>query len=70
MKVDGESSAISEYTFGECLIRHQFCKHCGCAPFGGGIGPDGNEMVAVNLNCTHDMALDSVEIIDYDGASQ
>jgi hypothetical protein len=39
---------IAVYTFGKQVIRHQFCKICGCAPFAEGTGPDGNAMVVVN----------------------
>ena len=30
---------ITSYTFHRHVIRHQFCKVCGCAPFAEGIGP-------------------------------
>lgn len=66
---EGDESAITAYTFGKHVIQHQFCKHCGCAPFGKGTGPDGREMVAVNLRCTEDFDLESVKINNFDGAS-
>ena len=30
---------IAVYTFRNHVIRHQFCKTCGCAPFAEGTGP-------------------------------
>ncbi len=60
---------IAVYTFGRHVIRHQFCKTCGCAPFAEGIGPDGQAMVAVNLRCADDFDLRAVKIQPFDGAS-
>jgi hypothetical protein len=60
---------IAAYTFGKHVIRHQFCRTCGCAPFGEGVGPDGQPMVAVNLRCADGIDLDSLTITSFDGAS-
>lgn len=61
--------AISTYTFGKHVIRHQFCSTCGCAPFGEGTGPDGREMVAVNLRCADGLDLTKLTIMPFDGAA-
>ena len=53
---------ITVYTFNHHVIRHQFCKTCGCAPFGEGTGPDGKPMVAINLRCADDVDLGSLKI--------
>jgi hypothetical protein len=60
---------IATYTFGEHVIRHQFCKTCGCAPFAEGTGPDGEAMVAVNLRCAENIDLSTIKITQFDGAS-
>jgi hypothetical protein len=60
---------ITVYTFGHHVIRHQFCKTCGCAPFGEGVGPDGKAMVAVNLRCADGVDLDALTVTQFDGAS-
>jgi hypothetical protein len=60
---------IAVYTFGKHVIRHQFCKTCGCAPFAEGIGPDGEAMVAINLRCAENVDLSTVKISRFDGAS-
>ena len=60
---------IGAYTFNKHVIRHQFCKTCGCAPFSEGAGPKG-PMVAVNLRCVEGVGLDSLEITQFDGASR
>lgn len=58
-----------EYTFNTHNIRHQFCATCGCAPFAEGKGPDGAEMVEINLRCVADCDLAGLEITEFDGAS-
>jgi hypothetical protein len=60
---------IAVYTFGKHVIRHQFCKTCGCAPFAEGVGPDGEAMVAVNLRCAENLDLATIKITHFDGAS-
>jgi hypothetical protein len=62
--------ALATYTFNKHVIQHQFCKTCGCAPFAEGTTPDGREMIAINLRCVEDFDLASVEITEFDGASQ
>ena len=59
---------LAVYTFGRHVIRHQFCKRCGCAPFAEGTGPDGTAMVAVNLRCAEDLDLSTIRIAAFDGA--
>ena len=60
--------AIEIYTFNSHNIRHQFCRTCGCAPFGEGKGP-GGEAVVINLRCTDGVDLEALTIQQYDGAS-
>jgi hypothetical protein len=66
--LQGSRDDIAVYTFGSHNIRHQFCKTCGCAPFGEGTGPGGEAMVAVNLRCA-DIDLDAIKVDEFDGAS-
>jgi hypothetical protein len=61
--------AIAVYTFHNHVVRHQFCKTCGCAPFGEGVGPDGKAMVVVNLRCAEGVDLAMLKIVEFDGAS-
>ncbi|UQA57586.1 GFA family protein [Polyangium aurulentum] len=60
---------IAVYTFGSHTIRHQFCKTCGCAPFGEGTTPDGRAMVAINLRCAEGVDMSGVKIQQFDGAN-
>jgi hypothetical protein len=60
---------IQVYTFNRHAIRHQFCKTCGCAPFAEGTGPDGKDMVEINLRCVDGLDVESLNVSHYDGAS-
>jgi hypothetical protein len=61
--------AMTDYSFGKGVIQHQFCRTCGCAPVGGGTGPDGKEVIVINLRCTDGVDLDALQIQHYDGAN-
>jgi DNA-binding NarL/FixJ family response regulator len=49
---------VSTYLFNKQAINHYFCANCGIATHGGGVGPDGKRMVAVNLRCVPDLDLE------------
>jgi hypothetical protein len=68
LKVEGEE-ALEAYKFNTHRLSHWFCKTCGIHPFGGGIGPDGTEMRAINLRCVLEADLDALTIQHFDGAS-
>ena len=42
---------VTEYLFNRKQIHHRFCPTCGVESYAIGTGPDGAEMVAVNVNC-------------------
>ncbi len=68
--LEAAPEAVSVYTFNTHNIRHQFCKTCGCAPFGEGTGPGGQAAVVINLRCADDVDLDALQIQKFDGASR
>jgi hypothetical protein len=61
--------ALAVYTWNRHAIRHQFCRTCGCAPFGEATAPDGTAMVAVNLRCAEELDLGRLRIASFGGAS-
>jgi hypothetical protein len=67
--LDTPRDDVTNYTFGDHAMRHQFCRTCGCAPFAEGVGPDGEAMVVVNLRCAEDVDLSTIRITPFDGAS-
>jgi hypothetical protein len=60
---------LGVYTFNKHVIRHHFCEECGCAPFGFGSDPKGNQMAAVNVRCLEDIDRGEMKIISVDGKS-
>jgi len=64
--VSGEG-ATTDYTFNKHVIHHLFCSTCGVGSFGRGTGPDGKEMVAVNVRCLEDVDVKSLKPHEYDG---
>lgn len=62
--------ALSEYTFNKHVIHHKFCKTCGILSFANGVGPDGKEMVAINVRCLDDIDLGSLKVTEFDGKSR
>jgi len=61
--------ALTDYQFGKKTIHHLFCSTCGVGSFSRGRGPDGKEMIAVNVRCLHGVDLDALKITPFDGRS-
>ncbi|MGB3646033.1 MAG: GFA family protein [Mesorhizobium sp.] len=61
---------LTEYRFNTKTIAHLFCAGCGMESFGRGKGPDGTEMVAVNVRCLDGVDLDSLKPQPYDGRAR
>lgn len=59
----------TDYQFGKKVIHHLFCATCGVASFGRGKGPDGSEMVALNVRTIDDIDLAAVPAMPFDGKS-
>jgi hypothetical protein len=62
-------SHLGVYTFNKHVIRHHFCLHCGCAPFGFGTGPDGKPKAAINVRCLESIELSTLTRVPFDGRS-
>jgi hypothetical protein len=67
--LNGGEDALTEYRFNKKHIQHLFCATCGVQSFGRGRGPDGTEMVAVNVRCLDGVDPKSLAITPVDGAS-
>jgi hypothetical protein len=63
------AAALTDYQFGKKRIHHLFCSRCGIRSFARGQGPDGAEMVAVNVRCLDGVDLDAVPVQRFDGRS-
>jgi hypothetical protein len=58
---------LTDYQFNKNVIHHLFCKTCGVTSFARGKGPNGADMVAVNLRCLDDFEADAVKVKQHDG---
>lgn len=63
------ADALSDYQFGKKRLHHPFCRTCGIRTFSRGIGPNGQEMVAVNLRCVEGVEMDKLQLKHFDGKS-
>ncbi len=52
--VAGED-ALADYQFGNHVIHHRFCRHCGVKPFGQADIPSLGPIVAINVACLDDV---------------
>jgi hypothetical protein len=69
-KLTTRESDASTYTFNKHVIQHRFCAKCGCAPFGFGKDPAGNDTAAVNVRCLPEVDRATLEVVPYDGRSK
>jgi hypothetical protein len=60
---------LTTYTFNKHAIRHRFCRTCGVQAFARGKGPDGSDVVAVNVRAHEDIEPWSYETKKVDGRS-
>ncbi len=65
LKVGAE--ALTEFRFNKHVIQHLFCNTCGVQSFGRGKGPDGNDMVAVNIRTLDGIDANTLKPAPYDG---
>ena len=68
-KLSSGADSLTDYQFNKKAIHHLFCKNCGVGSFARGTGPDGVEMVAINVRCLDDVDLDELTITPFDGRS-
>ncbi len=65
----GGLDALADYQFGKRKIHHLFCKQCGIRSFARSRGPDGGEMVAVNVRCLDGVEVGALTLQPFDGRS-
>lgn len=66
--LSGEGN-MTDYQFNKHVIHHLFCTTCGIESFARAQGPDGKEMVAVNVRCLDGVDADSLHPKKVDGRS-
>lgn len=58
---------LATYHFNKHVINHSFCRSCGVESFATGKGPDGSDIVAVNLRCLKDIDVSTLKPTPFDG---
>ena len=61
---------LTDYQFNHHVIHHLFCKMCGIKSFARGVGPNGKEMVAINVRCVEGVDPSTLAIKQFDGKSR
>lgn len=64
----GEDDLV-DYQFGHKRIHHVFCSVCGVESFAHGIGPQGDEVVALNARCIDGIDAEALNKSPFDGKS-
>ena len=70
MKVLSGADETTDYQFNKHVIHHLFCKTCGIESYASGKGPDGKDMVAINVRCLDGVDVASLKRTPYDGKSK
>jgi dihydrofolate reductase len=63
-------NATKDFQFNKHAIHHLFCTNCGIESFARGKGPDGTEMVAINVRCVDDLDIRTLKVKQVDGRSR
>src|SRR5262245_40968269 len=58
---------LTLYHFGDVMVNHYFCKHCGVYPFHDAIQKPGH--YRINLGCVEGVDIFALEIVLLDGRS-
>jgi hypothetical protein len=60
---------LRDYQFNKRQIHHLLCPDCGIESFARGVGPDGKEMIAINVRCLDGVDMTSLAPTPFDGRS-
>lgn len=66
---NGEGSQ-GDYQFNKHMLHHRFCPTCGIESYAEGKGPDGSEMVGINLRCVDGVDVAKLSPRQIDGRSR
>jgi hypothetical protein len=69
LRLTTPESALATYTFNKHVIKHHFCRDCGCAPLGFGERA-GKPMAAINVRCLDGVEPKALTIVPVDGRSR
>lgn len=67
IQIEAEEGALATYSFGSCVAKHHFCKHCGIYPFHQTMRWPGH--YRVNLGCVQGLDATKLPSDVFDGAA-
>ncbi len=67
--LEAGADRLTDYQFNRRHIHHTFCQVCGIRSFSRGVGPDGSEMVAINVRCLDGVDPSTLTVTHFDGKS-
>ena len=69
-QLESGEDATTDYLFHQRHIHHLFCRTCGIKSFARGTGPDGQQMIAVNVRCLDGFEPGQFRVTEFDGRSR
>ena len=69
-KLKSGEDRLTDYQFNKHIIHHLFCSTCGIESFARGKGPDGSDVVALNVRCFDDIDISALKLMPFDGRSK
>jgi hypothetical protein len=63
------SDELVDYQFNKKIIHHLFCAQCGVGSYSRGVGPGGQEMIAINVRCLDGVDVSTLATKHFDGRS-
>lgn len=61
---------VGDYQFNKHVLHHRFCPSCGIESYADGKGPDGSEMIGINLRCVAGVDVAKLTPKQIDGRSR
>ena len=66
-RIEGGEEGLEDYQFNKKVIHHLLCPDCGVESFARGKGPDGKEMICINVRCLDDVDIKSLTVTPFNG---
>lgn len=70
LKLATPEANLSTDMLNKHVIKHHFCGVCGCAPFGFGKDPKGQETAAINVRRLPDVDRPKLKVMHIDGRNK
>jgi hypothetical protein len=69
-RLQSGGEGLTDYHFNKHVIHHLFCPTCGVESFARGKGPDGSDVVALNVRSLEGVEIGALHPAPFDGRSR